>query len=229
LKVLVTRPIEDGEETARLLAQRGFPSILAPLLETEFWDGPEVSLDGVQAILVTSANGVRALAGRSARRDVPLFAVGPQTTAKAQSLGFAIVKNADGDAKALAEATKRWAEPGQGALLHVGGEGNDGKLVSLLPGFSIRQELLYAVRAVKKMPEAAAQALRQNAVSAALFYSPRSAAVFRDCVQKEGLPVESLTAACISAAAAAALAPLPFRAVRVAARPNQDSLLDALA
>ena len=78
------------------------------------------------------------------------------------------------------------------------------------------------------MPEAAALALRHGQIDAALFYSPRSAAVFRDCARKEQLPVESLIAVCISQAAGAALAPLVFRAVRLAARPNQDSLLEAL-
>jgi uroporphyrinogen-III synthase len=228
MRVLITRPVEDGEETARHLALRGHSSVLAPLLETRFWDGPEVALDGVQAILATSANGVRALARRSQRRDVPLFAVGPQTAAEAQSEGFTTVKNADGDVVAMAAATKGWARPDLGALLHIGGQGNDGKLVSLLADFSIRQELLYAVTAVDRMPEAAALALRQRQLDAALFYSPRSAAVFRDSVRKEQLPVESLVAVCISPAAAAALAPLAFRAVRLAARPNQDSLLDAL-
>lgn len=228
MRVLVTRPIEDCEETARQLVLRGHQPLPAPLLTTSFWDGAEVTLDGVQAILATSANGVRALARRSARRDVPLFAVGPQTTAEAQSEGFANVKNANGDAVALAEATKRWAAPDKGALLHIGGQGNDGKLVSLLAGFSIRQEILYAVTAVETMPEAAALALRHGQIDAALFYSPRSAAVFRDCARKEQLPVESLIAVCISQAAGAALAPLIFRAVRLAARPNQDSLLEAL-
>ena len=228
MRVLVTRPVEDGEETARQLALRGHQSVLAPLLTPAFWEGPVVALEGVQAILATSANGVRALARRTARRDVPLFAVGPQTAAEAQGVGFADVRSADGDAAALALATKRWAAPDKGALLHVGGQGNDGKLVSLLAGFSIRQEILYAVTAVEHMPPNAALALRQGKLDAALFYSPRSAAVFRECTHKEQLPVESLLVACISRAAAAALAPLAFRAVRLAARPNQDSLLEAL-
>jgi uroporphyrinogen-III synthase len=228
MRVLVTRPSEDCEETARQLVLRGHQPLAAPLLTTSFWDGAEVTLEGVQAILATSANGVRALARRSIRRDVPLFAVGPQTASEAQGAGFANVKNANGDAVALAEATRRWAAPDKGALLHIGGQGNDGKLVSLLAGFSIRQEILYAVTAVETMPQAAALALRQGQVDAALFYSPRSAGVFRDCARKEQLPVESLIAVCISQAAAAALAPLAFRAVRLAARPNQDGLLDAL-
>jgi uroporphyrinogen-III synthase len=228
MRILVTRPAEDGEETAGLLTARGHQPLVAPLLSTHFWDGPEVSLQGVQAILATSANGVRALARRVTRRDVALFAVGPQTAAQARMMGFESVKSADGDAAALAEATKIWARPDKGALLHVAGEGNDGKLVHLLAGFTIRKELLYAVKAAQKMPETAARALALAQVDVAMFYSPRSASVFRDLVQQERLPVESLTAACISQAAAAALAPLCLRAVRVAAQPNQRSLFEVL-
>ncbi len=228
MKVLVTRPIEDGEDTARQLALRGHQALVAPLLKTLFLDGPEVSLQDVQAILATSANGVRALARRSARRDVPLFAVGPQTAAEAQRLGFASVKSADGDAGALAQAAKNWAAPDKGALLHVAGEGNDGKLVQMLAGFSVRREILYAVTAVEKMPEAAALALRQGRIDAALFFSPRSASVFRHCADQENLPIDSVIAVCISPAAAAALAPLAFRRLLVAAKPNAASLLEAL-
>jgi uroporphyrinogen-III synthase len=228
MKVLVTRPAEDGEETARQLALRGHQALLAPLLMTHFLDGPQVSLQNVQAILATSANGVRALARRTANRDVPLFAVGPQTAAEGQSLGFQSIKSADGDAAALSQAARNWAAPDKGVLLHVVGEGNDGKLAQMLAGFSVRQEILYAVTAVEKMPQAAALALRRGELDAALFYSPRSAVVFRDCVGLENLPVQSLIAACISPAAAAALAPLAFRAFAVAARPNQQSLLEVL-
>ena len=88
MKILVTRPTLDGEETARLLALRGHEALPAPLLTTQFLDGPEVMLEGVQAILATSANGMRALARRTSRRDMVVFAVGPQTAAEAQHQGF---------------------------------------------------------------------------------------------------------------------------------------------
>jgi uroporphyrinogen-III synthase len=228
MRVLITRPIEDGEETARQLALRGHQALVTPLMTLRYLDGPEVALENVQAILATSANGVRALARRTQKRDVPLFAVGPQTSAEAQRLGFQSVKSADGDAKALALATTRWAEPEKGALLHVAGAGNDAKLVGNLPGFTVRQEILYAMDAAEQMPEAATAALRKGSLDAALFYSPRSAGIFRECAIREGLPVGRLIAICISAPAAAALAPLAFRDVRVAARPNQASLLELL-
>src|ERR1700742_3714197 len=113
MRILVTRPLEDGTEIARLLAARGHQALLAPLLEPHFQDGPLLEagtdLDGVAAILATSANGIRALGPRTARRDIPIFAVGPQTAKEARDAGFTNVHNADGDARALADAVAGWA------------------------------------------------------------------------------------------------------------------------
>src|SRR5579863_2146442 len=114
MRILVTRPWEDGREIAARLAERGHQALLAPLLEPRFLQGPlleEGELDGVQAVLATSANGIRALNRRSARRDIPIFAVGPQTADEARKSGFSNVRSADGDAKTLAQAAMRWATP----------------------------------------------------------------------------------------------------------------------
>jgi len=182
----------------------------------------------VQAILATSANGVRALARRTPNRDLPVFAVGPQTTAEARKLGFSQVKNADGDAGTLARATRDWARPDKGALLQVAGEGNDGKLAASLADFSVRREILYAVTPAERIPAAALAALRAGTVDAALFFSPRSAKLFRDLALGEGLKLDRVRAAAISPATAGALAPLSFAAILVAPRPNLESLLDLL-
>jgi len=228
MRVLLTRPPEDGAETARQLALRGHQALLAPLLSTRFFDGPDIALDGVQAILATSANGVRALARRTGARDLPLFAVGPQTAAQARKLGFTDVKSADGDADALASATRDWAAPGKGALLHVAGEGNDGKLAAALSDFSVRREILYAVTAAEKLPAEIPAWLADGKVDAALFFSPRSAAIFRDLAIKEGLDLKGVLAVAISPAAAAALEPLVLAGVRTSQRPNLENLLNLL-
>jgi uroporphyrinogen-III synthase len=229
MRILVTRPLEDAQGTAQILAARGHQPLVAPLLQTVFLNGPSLALDGVQALLATSANGVRALARRTPRRDLPVFAVGPQTAAAAAEAGFVTVRDANGDARALARAAGEWARPGGGVLLHVSGEDSSGALAENLRGrgFTVAREILYAV-SVLPLPPEAAQALASGALDAALFFSPRSAQVFRDCVLQEGLPTASLTAICISAATQAVLAPLPFARVRVAEAPNQDALMACL-
>ncbi len=122
-------------------------------MKTNFHDGPDVSLDGVQAILATSANGVRALVRRTSRRDVPLFAVGPQTEEEAHNHGFTFVRNANGDSKTLAAATREWTSPEKGALLHVKGAEADGTLATLLKaqGFDVRTLVLYDVADLQRI------------------------------------------------------------------------------
>jgi uroporphyrinogen-III synthase len=205
---------------------------VAPLLEVHLHDGPEMDLGGVQAILVTSANGARAIARRTSRRDVPVFAVGRQTAEAACQAKFSDVRNADGDGTALARAVSLWARPGGGPVLHASGAEAEGRLAAELEanGFRVLRETLYNVAAAPALPPAAAEALKSGHVDAALFFSARSARVFCDCVMAAGLKdtAQSVIAVAISAAAAEALKPLKFREVRVASAPNQDALLALL-
>lgn len=227
MHVLVTRPLEDGEEIAARLGEMGHTALLAPLLTPHFDAGPEPDLTDVQAILATSANGIRALVRRTARRDIPVFAVGPQTSREAEDAGFTSIRNADGDARALAEATSRWTDPGKGVLLHVCGAEAPGTLADMLTlrDFSVRRAVLYRVAAARELAPETRQALAAGAVDAALFFSPRSAQVF--CELADGLPTEKLVALCISPVTAEALT-RPFKAVRTAEKPNQQSLLALL-
>jgi uroporphyrinogen-III synthase len=259
MRILVTRPLEDGQQVAARLAAMGHQALLAPLLEPRWRDGPQPDFAGVQAILATSANGIRALARRmhrpaspfSAERgkgevafaseakpsgsegrrgfDIPVFAVGPQTAEEARRAGFSLVRNADGDARALAAAVPDWADPGKGTLLHVCGEEAPGLLGDALraQGFDVRRAALYAVEAARALPPAAVKALSENVLDGALFFSPRSAQVF--CDLAAGLPIQNLTAFCISPATASALPPRAFARTAVAGAPNQDALLALLA
>ncbi len=227
MHVLVTRPLEDGEEIAARLAEMGHTALLAPLLTPHFDAGPEPDFTDVQAILATSANGIRALIRRTARRDIAVFAVGPQTAREAEEAGFTAIRNADGDAKALAEATSRWTDPDKGVLLHVCGAEAPGTLADMLTlrDFSVRRAVLYRVETARELAPEARAALSEGQVDAALFFSPRSAQVF--CELAEGLPTENLIALCISPATAKGLT-RSFGEVRTAAAPNQTALLALL-
>jgi uroporphyrinogen-III synthase len=228
MRILVTRPLEDGQEIAARLAERGHQALLAPLLEPRFRDGPLLEqggeLENVQALLATSANGVRAFIRRSARRDLPVFAVGPQTAQQARAAGFSDVRSAGGDAKALADATRRWASR-QGILLHVCSEDAPGGLAESLAadGFSVRRSQLYAIEPATHLPFEAETALRQGALDAVMFFSPRTARIFGALA--DTLPTESLTALCISPATAQALTSSRFAKLAVAEQPNQDAML----
>ncbi len=232
MRVLVTRPLEDAAVFAARLREMGHEPLIAPLLTVRFHDGPPLELEGIEGVLATSANGVRALARRTAQRDVPLYAVGPQTAEAARQAGFATVQSADGDAVALAETLPQWVKPGS-VLFHAAGAEGAGRLASLLAskGYEVRTAILYEVGAATALPGSVAQALSNGSLAAAFFFSPRSARVFAECAVRADLckMCLGLSAVCISQATAEALKSLAFREILVAQRPNQDALLDCFA
>jgi uroporphyrinogen-III synthase len=202
--------------------------MLAPLLEPHFPDGAPLEegpiLDGVFAILATSANGIRALSRRTSRRDLAILAVGPQTAGEARRAGFLQARSADGDAKDLARATMDWA-PAGATLLHVCSDDAPGTLAELLSenGYAVRRSALYRIEPATELPLPVRDALAAHSLDAAMFFSPRTARIFTALAQ--GLPTGGLTALCISGATAQALPPHAFAEIRIAARPNQDAML----
>ena len=232
MRILISRPYEDAARIAEFVRARGHEAVCASLLSVRSFDGPELTLDGVAAVVATSANGVRAFARRSERRDLPLLAVGPQTADAARAAGFEHIECADGDAATLAAAVPNWIKPEEGMLLHAASADNEGRAKALLAeeGFAVHVEVLYEVVETEKLPDEARDAIANGSLHAVIVFSPRSARVLRDCIARANLSAacKKMAAVCISRAAADALAPLEFRQVAVAARPNQDALLDCL-
>jgi len=232
MRVLVTRPAGDAEDTAALLKARGHEPLVAPLLVVRFHDGHPLHLDNVQALLFTSANGARAFARRSSRRDFKVFAVGTQTAQAARDAGFSEVANAAGDAIDLVQLVHRSCSPEGGALLHAAGAEAEGRLARGLTeaGYAVRTDVLYDVPSVDALPDAARSALTAEALDAVLLFSARSAAAFADLVNKAALRERCarLVFCCISEAAAEPVKTFPAKAIRIAARPNQTALLDCL-
>jgi uroporphyrinogen-III synthase len=232
MRLLVTRPENDARAFAQLLSRHGHEAILAPLMEIRSHPGPEIAFTGVQAVLATSANGIRALAARTSRRDIAVYAVGPQTTEAAETAGFAPVHNAEGNSQALVEFVARHANPQSGALLHAAGEETAGAVRESLIArrFQVETQVLYGAHPATTLPPEAARALSESAADGVMLFSPKSAGIFASLVASAGLAPRcaSITAYCISAATAAALAPLTFQRLAIAASPNQDAMLALL-
>ncbi|HUO99809.1 MAG TPA: uroporphyrinogen-III synthase [Rhizomicrobium sp.] len=232
MRILITRPKEDAERFAEAARARGHEAVCAAVLSVHFYEGPELTLDGVSAVLATSANGVRAFARRTDNRELPVFTVGPQTADAAKRAGFERVECADGDAETLAAAVTGWVKPEDGVLLHAASADNDGKVKALLveEGYTVDITALYDIIPAYKLPEAAREPLARGTLDAVVVFSQRSAQTLRDCIVRARLAhaCKRVGAACMSRQTAEGLAPLEFRAVAVAAHPNQDGLLDCL-
>ena len=234
MMVLVTRAEVDAEKLAARLAERGHQSVIESLLTIRF--RPEAArsiepfLDGVQALLFTSANGVRAFADATKRRDFRAFAVGDATAATARATGFADVISASGAIDDLAKLVIGRLKPKEGALFHAAASVTAGDLQGLLEaaGFGVRRAVLYEAVESERLGEATRGMMARREIDAALFFSPRSAATFvrlaADC--EEGC--KHMVAVALSSAVAEKLAPLPWRRIAVAAAPNESALLAAL-
>ena len=100
MAILVTRPQPDNEKTGASLRARGFEVLLAPMLRFEPVALPDEPTADYAAVIVTSANALRAVEPQLAEYgllDLPLFAVGERTAAAARKAGFGSVISADGD------------------------------------------------------------------------------------------------------------------------------------
>lgn len=232
LRALVTRPREDAAELAEALAARGIEAVMEPLIDIRFRTEPAPDLAGAQAVLCTSANGVRALARLSRERAIPLFAVGDATAARARTEGFTDVASAGGDVGDLARLARRRLRPGAGRLVHVAGSAVAGDLAGDLgaAGFTVDRLVLYEARPAAALSAATTHALAAGLIGFALFFSPRTAATFVRLADRAGVldALDHTAAVSISAAADAALGRVGFRERRIAAAPNQSALLAAL-
>jgi uroporphyrinogen-III synthase len=231
LRLLVTRPLPQGEALAQRLRAAGHEALICPLLTVEWLDA-DLSLDGVAALVFTSANGVAAFARLQETRGLPVFCVGDATARAAREAGFSEVESAEGNAQDLADLIRaRWPREG-GGLLHISGEDQAFDLTGDLSrrGFDARRAVLYRTLAVEQLPGDVRTALDSGAMDGMLFLSPRTAASFVSLCERQGLGerCRTLAAYCLSEAVAEAAGGLPWGTVRIAARPTQSSLLDLL-
>jgi len=232
MRVLLTRPLEDAEPLAARLNGIGFETLIEPLLAIEVDRAATVELDGVQAILATSANGIRALAALTPRRDIAVLAVGEATAATAREAGFRHVDAAAGDVEALAALALAVCKPEHGALLHVAGSHLAGDLKGRIEagGIAYRGAVLYAARPAERLSAEIAAAIKTDGIEGVLFFSPRTAETFVTLVRKAHLvkACRRLTAFCLSDAVARQAKTLDWRRVLVASRPELDSLVSLL-
>lgn len=227
MRVMITRPRGPAEALAELLADRGIEALIEPLLEILPIPNQPLDLEGVQALLLTSANGARALAEATNERDLAVFAVGPATAAEACAAGFATVVTAGGDVAALSLLVEARLDASAGALLHVSGSAVAGDLAGRLEaaGFDARRAVLYEARTVSALSEAAVAALAGGGIDAVLLFSPRTAESFVRLCRRASVALERVRALCLSPAVARRAEAALWGEVAVAARPDQDALL----
>jgi uroporphyrinogen-III synthase len=173
--LLLTRPRAQSEDFAAALAAAlpgRFRPIVSPLVEIAPIEA-EIDLDGIAALVFTSANGVAAFADRRPDiRGLPAYCVGASTAAAARAAGLA-ARSAEGDAVALAALIRR---DRPGPLLHLRGAHAAAELATILSaeGLPAREAVLYEQRPLPASAEAEALG-RAGHLDVLTAFSPRGA------------------------------------------------------
>jgi uroporphyrinogen-III synthase len=224
---VITRPRDEEAALADELMARGYKTLIEPMLDIAALPIAIPPLAKYGALVFTSANGARIFAGRSGERSIPAYAVGGHTARTLRDAGFADVRDASGDAEALA-ALIGGTLGSQGPLLHVSGQDVARDIGNLLTPARISVDRLIAYEAVPAadLSPALVAALYACTVSHVLFFSVRTASTFGTLLRKRGLThmISSSSAVCISSHVAAEAGKLPWRAVETASEPTAVAL-----
>jgi len=200
MHLLVTRPHPDADDLITQLEHAGHKVSNFPLLKIKFLEPVPLPMTPPQAVLITSANGARALANHpqmASLANALAITVGPASAAAASQAGFKpITQTERGDVIGLIDYVRKNLRPQDGPLLYASGTKTSGDLVRELQksNFQVDRAILYDAVPAAKLPEEICQKIEQKTIDGVLLFSPRTA--------KRWL---SLTKACISSAKLAKL------------------------
>ncbi len=231
MRLLVTRPEPEAEVLAETLRKAGYKAIVEPMLVIRPIGNARLELTGVNALVVTSSNALRALSSHAdltIMRRLPLFVVGAATAEAARRLGFGEVIEGGGSAETLLPVLASAFHSGA-RLLHLAGDVVAVDLATPLSrsGIALDTAVVYESVACSALSGKLVAALRQSEVDGVILMSPRTAATFVALVKQGSLTGEArrLVYFCISANTASALGDWAPDTIRVADQPDLMSLL----
>jgi uroporphyrinogen-III synthase len=232
MRLLITRPEPDALRLQAVLEDRGHEATVEPLLHVSFEDVSKLELDGVQALVATSRNGVRALRSTALlprARTLPLFAVGTATAAEARALGFEMVVTGAGTARELVTHIVSVVDPAVGLIAHLAGDTLAVNLKTELEphGFRVLEWVVYRLQAATSLAEEVVEQLAMGEIDGIILLSPRTAAVYTKLVRTQALQtlVRPLPHFCLSPAIARRLEPLGQVTIITAQEPKLEEVL----
>lgn len=232
MRLWVTRPELDAAVLRAKLVAQGHEVIIESLLRIDFEDADPIELDGVQALIATSRNGVRAAAqapDADLMRELPLFAVGPGTASTAEALGFGVVIKGPSTAASLLPQIIEHTDVNGGALLHLAGGNLAFDLASELRqfGYHVHQPVVYTARAARQLSDKLLERIVHGNIDGVILLSPRTAQTYVELVQAHQVSrsAKRMVHYCLSTAVAQCLSQLQPEVIKITARPRMSDIL----
>lgn len=227
--MLVTRPQPDAQSTIARLKALDIEALSAPLMMHQTLDVGLPQADGFTAMVLTSANALRALAERDMLeryRSLPVFAVGERTAREASEAGFGRVSSAAGALKDLVNAMAIARLPGP--VFYPTGKHGSGDLAQALAplGIMVVTARVYDMVAAEALPPYCLAALRERQIDAVLHYSRRTAEIFAALASSLTHEQRRHPAMlCLSETVAEPLLEHHFNRISLADQPDEDAMM----
>ena len=216
----------------KTLRARGHEVLVEPLLNVEFLDTGALPLDGVQALIATSRNGLRALARNDSLEQAKSCRCSRWARRRpqwGQALGFDRIIEGEGTAAALVPLIAETCDAGKGALLHLAGERLAADLKGELEklGFSVSRPHLYRTVAVQSFSAEMKEAMAAGDLDGVLLMSPETARTWTSLLSTSAFfrGGGDIRYFCLSQAVADRLSGLGGVEILVAETPQEDRLL----
>ena len=218
--LLLTRPQEASARFVSQLPQdlqAGLQVLHAPLMQICPL-GNQISYEGYQGVIFTSANGVAAAGHASG--SLPAYCVGQRTTEAAKEAGWQ-AQFCGANAAALVDQLS--AAPPLSPLLHLHGHHTRGDVANQLTalGLPCKGQLIYEQQLLPLSTKVKREISAQSNVIVPLF-SPRTARHFASL----GLDHVNLTLIALSESVAAELKGLNYKELRVSKAPDAISMAE---
>jgi len=232
MRILLTRPINDSHRIERQLGQSKVDIYIDPLMQIKSLNVLKNDPLDCQALVFTSANGVRVYCKETQKCPLPIYVVGDNTRVAALKAGLKTVISADGDVKKLCATIILKLNPNDGPLLYLTGKHVAGTLKKDLEdaNFQVNHQKIYTAVAAQKISISTKNLLKQRAIDYIPFYSPRSARIFRQLIEAEGINnlLSKASALCISHEVRKEILSLGWKSILTAKEPTQNSIFELI-
>lgn len=222
MNIVLTRPYRDSLKLQKRVEENSsHKCYLQPLLDIEILD-KKIEMPDDAVVLITSANGARALAQNTKRRDYKIIAVGQRSAAKASKKGFrdvtsAVTPDVSASESNLVNYILKHIDRSK-KLYHISANITIGGLKAKLKdaGYSYKRVILYNANPVDVSADFIKD-LKAGKFNAHSFFSPRTAALFSKQLLEKGLAshVENSVAFCFSENVIKGLSGLKFRKIEI--------------
>ena len=231
--ILLTRPAPQSLAYAQTLEDMfrdRIRCVTSPLLEIAP-TGAAPKLDGVQAVLFTSANGVRTLSKlNTIKPAIPCFCVGDKTAMEARGLGCEAF-SAKGGADELVQLASTILTPAGGPILYIRGKMATGDIAQKLTsqGFSVDEHIIYE-QVPLTLTDLARDLFEKEKIDILPLFSPMTAKLLADEITNHPeWRLDNIDAICLSANVRNQVNGLAFRSLSTVETPTADAMSSAIA